>query len=60
MLLLSRGATKSPALVPPLRLKPVLALCLAYCTVLLLCVAIAACALFEGVRPLSMRLAQGI
>ena len=36
----------------PLCLKPTLALCLAYCTVLLLCVAIAARALFEGVRPL--------
>ena len=33
-------------------LKPTLVLCLAYCTVLLLCVAIAARALFEGVGPL--------
>ena len=49
--LLGRGATKSPVSVLPLCLKPTLALCLAYCTVLL-CVAIAACALFEGVRPL--------
>ena len=48
-----RGATKPPAPGPSLAsLKPTLGLCPVYCTLLLLCAAIAACALFKGVRSL--------